>query len=271
MDDTKLYLAIKSVRDGSKLQSFITFFENLCTDYDLFLNLDKCKIMSFCRNKCPILFDYEIDGVSIKRVICHMDLGVTFYNKLTFQPHINKVVTGSWKMLGFVTRPSRNLHTTKAMKSIYYSLVRSRLEYASIVWSPIYDVYYNKIDKIQKKFLKFLSWRIDGVYPDPGSDYVNLCRKFRVLSLGDRRLCASAMFVARLVQGYIDCSRLRSLIMFKMPVLRRGPPFHLPIANTNFATSAPTYRVMDAFNKLYNSNNNLDVWLIHNINAWRRL
>ncbi|CAD6209991.1 GSCOCG00010858001-RA-CDS [Cotesia congregata] len=138
--------------------------------------------MSFCRNKSPIQFDYVIGYISVKRVIYHTDLGVTFDNKLTFQPHINKVLKGSWKMLGFVTRSSRNLHTIKAMKSIYYSLLRSRLEYASIVWSPIYDVYSNKIDKIQKKFLKFLLWRTDGDYPDPGSDYVSLCSKFRVLS-----------------------------------------------------------------------------------------
>ncbi|CAG5090732.1 Protein of unknown function [Cotesia congregata] len=135
------------------------------------VELPSCEDVFNSIQKLPDKWSAGID------VIYHTDLGVTFDNKLTFQPHINKVLKGSWKMLGFVTRSSRNLHTIKAMKSIYYSLLRSRLEYASIVWSPIYDVYSNKIDKIQKKFLKFLLWRTDGDYPDPGSDYVSLCRR----------------------------------------------------------------------------------------------
>ncbi|CAG5097157.1 Protein of unknown function [Cotesia congregata] len=63
-----------------------------------------------------------------------------------------KVVTSSWKMLG---------RLLTLVSFIYFFLVRSRLEYAAIVWSPIYDVYSIQIDKVQHKFLKFLSWKID--------------------------------------------------------------------------------------------------------------
>ncbi len=227
--------------------------------------------MSFSRSRSLILFDYEINGILVSRVNLHNDLGITFDTKLNFQSHIGKVVTSSWKMFGFVTRSSRNLYSIKAIKAIFFSLVRSRLEYASLVWSPIHQVYSTKIDKIQNKFLKFLAWKLDGVYPEQGTDYEALRNRFQLFSLQEGRFFACTMFIARLLQDKIDCGRLLSLIDFKVPVMRIGPPFHLPLVVTNFATSALIYRLMESFNYFHNLDNNLEPYLVSSINSFNRL
>lgn len=270
-DDLKLYSAIRTVRDCFKFQRFLNLFVTLCKDLDLFLNINKCKVMSYCRKKSPILFNYEIIDILVTRVNLHSDLGITFDTKLNFQSHVGRVVTSSWKMLGFVTRSSRNLYTIKAIKAIYFSLIRSRLEYASVVWSPIHQVHSSKVDKIQNKFLKFLVWKLDGFYPEPGTDYNTLRARFKFLSLQERRLCDCAIFLSRLIQDKVDCGRLLELINFKVPVVRAGPPFHLPLASTSFATSEPIYRLMESFNFFHNLDNNLEPYLITNVNSFKRL
>ncbi|XP_044596745.1 uncharacterized protein LOC123273411 [Cotesia glomerata] len=174
-------------------------------------------------------------------------------------------------MLGFVNRSSRNLISIKAIKSVYFSLVRSRLEYAAVVWSPIFDVHINKIDKVQHKFLKFLVWKIDRIYPKPGSDKEELCRRFKMLSLKDRRLCASAIFLTRLIQGKVDCPRLLESITFRTPTWRSNVPFQLPLTSTNFAASAPIYRLMYAFNLFYKIDNSLDIYTINNVGSLAKL
>ncbi|CAH1383593.1 unnamed protein product, partial [Tenebrio molitor] len=53
----------------------------------------------------------------------------------------------------------------KCLTALYFSLVRSRLEYGSIIWSPYYVTYTNSIESVQRKFLKYLCFKEDGIYP----------------------------------------------------------------------------------------------------------
>jgi hypothetical protein len=41
------------------------------------------------------------------------------------------------------------------LKFLYTSLVRLKLEYASCVWSPFYDVHVNKVEHVQRRFIRY--------------------------------------------------------------------------------------------------------------------
>jgi hypothetical protein len=56
-----------------------------------------------------------------------------------FADHFNS----SFKSLGFVLRNGREFSDVDTLKLLYFTYVRSRLEYASIVWSPMYGVIIN--------------------------------------------------------------------------------------------------------------------------------
>lgn len=83
------------------------------------------------------------------------DLGVWFDPKLTFVKHMEIIRAKSYAMLGFVKRICFNMSNPYALKSIYCAYVRSRLEYASIVWQPYVDVHSFKIESVQKQFVLF--------------------------------------------------------------------------------------------------------------------
>ena len=65
-------------------------------------------------------------------------------------------------VLGFIKREMREMFDPYCVKTLFITLVRSITEYACQVWSPHYGVHIDRIESIQKRFIKFalkiLSW-----------------------------------------------------------------------------------------------------------------
>ena len=68
------------------------------------------------------------------------DLGVVFDSKLAFIDHINTTVNSASKIYSFIYRNCRRFSNVETIRLLFCSLVRSRLEYASLIWYPIYIV-----------------------------------------------------------------------------------------------------------------------------------
>jgi hypothetical protein len=60
---------------------------------------------------------------------------------MSFSRHINGTVGKALAMLGPVRRLSGVLRDAYTLRTLYVSLVRPKLEYASCVWRPVYDVH----------------------------------------------------------------------------------------------------------------------------------
>ena len=79
------------------------------------------------------------------------------------------------------------------IKIIYSAFARSILEYSSVVWDPTTQVSINKIEKIQKSFLKYLFFRAFSYYPID-TTYNELLAGFEISSLQNRRKLAKLLF-----------------------------------------------------------------------------
>ena len=97
--------------------------------------------MSFSRRKSIELFNYQLDNVTLNRVTQFKDLGVTFDSKLSFDEHIRLTTESAYKSLGFILRNGREFNNVKTLNTLYTAFVRCKLEYASVVWSPLYITY----------------------------------------------------------------------------------------------------------------------------------
>jgi hypothetical protein len=65
--------------------------------------------------------------------------------------------------------------------------VRCKLEYAGIVWSPIYNNHTWALDKIQRHFAKFLVFNETGQHPPRGLQQETLLERVQLHSLASRR------------------------------------------------------------------------------------
>jgi hypothetical protein len=77
-------------------------------------------------------------GIILDRVDSITELGVVIDIRMSFSRYIavGKVLA----MLGFVKRLSGEFRDPYTLRTLYVSLVGPKLEYASCVWRPFYDV-----------------------------------------------------------------------------------------------------------------------------------
>ena len=139
-DDLKVVKNIRNVNNCFILQQNVDSVLEWCNKNHLCMNKDKCRVMSFSRKNENLSYDYTMNGVSLIRCQQFKDLGVIMDSTLSFIPHINYVTNKATRMLGFVVRNTREFQSIECILLLYYSFVRSVLEYCSIIWNPYYNI-----------------------------------------------------------------------------------------------------------------------------------
>jgi len=84
-----------------------------------------------------------------------VDLGVLVDDKFLFEKHLNFILTKAYAMFGFIKRNTLLFKVPYSRLSVYSAFVRSVVEYASFIRNPWASVQINRIERLQKKFLKF--------------------------------------------------------------------------------------------------------------------
>lgn len=250
-DDLKLYCSIDGPNDCLRLQDNLDRLSLWCTNNRLPLNVAKCCVLSFTLKAEVIRFGYSIDSVVLQRADSFRDLGVTFDVKLSFSIHIQQITTEAMKTYGFLARNSREFRNVSTLKVLYNSFIRSKLEYASIVWSPHYKVHIDSIEAVQRKFLKLLSFKLDSVYPCIGFSHDLLLQRHSVSLLDDRRKYCQHIFVVKLLRGMIDSPQLKEKLVFatSRENARFKLIFNIPTPRTNVLKYSPVHMMCNACNK----------------------
>ena len=103
-DALKIFCRVKSILDAMNLQrdldTLSLWYQRNC----LTLNINKCKTMSSYRSRSPLCFSYEILNTPLVRFHEITDLGIIFDKKLSFNLHIDFIVSKAYSMLGFMMR-----------------------------------------------------------------------------------------------------------------------------------------------------------------------
>ena len=240
-DDLKIYSSVFNDMDVNLLQDNINIIAQYSVSNFLTLNVDKCYFLTFTRKIKSVSSSYNINGHVLLKADSAKDLGVLFDSNLTFINHIESTVSSASKSLGFIMRTSKFFNDFSLLKTLYFSFVLSKLEYACVVWAPYYVCHQLTIEKIQRRFLKYLSFKIDGVYPPRHVDYDNLLRRHNFQSLFSRRKEYGAHFIWKLIHNRLDCSNILSLIKFHVPRLnsRYASTFDFSTPKTNILRRAP--------------------------------
>jgi hypothetical protein len=235
-DDTKIFRFIKNIDDCTVLQSDLNHFQAFCTSNNLFLNPDKCFIISFSRKRTSINFKYTLCNKELTRVNQIRDLGVIMDSKLTFVPHIDNILAKSFKQLGFILRVGKPFCRVSTYKILFNSYVRSRLEFASAVWNPLFKIHSDKIEKVQKKFVKAIEYRTGHKY----IDYTTSLKRQNTTLLSSRRERIDVLILYKLINNIIDAPSLIHSLSFRVPrrcerTCKKKPLFHIPRSRTSYA------------------------------------
>ena len=135
------------------------------------------------------------------------------------------------------------------LKILFNSLVRSKLEFASVIWSPCNVGNTERIEGIQRRFLKFCYWKEHHSYPSRGADYEPLLREFELDSLEDRRRQIAQQFMCKILANKIDCPDLLGRLPFLVPHSgsRNCATFYVKTPKSSFLTKSPIWNLCKYF------------------------
>ena len=160
--------------------------------------------ISFCGKQVRVNFDYMIGNEVIKQVDSIKYLGVIIDKKITWSQQVDKIALKANRVRGFLYRNIK--HCSPDVKNRCYKIfIRLILEYASIIWSPYYNKYVNKLEAVQRRMARL-------VYNEYGFISVtNLLKNLSWPTLQQRRTCNRGIMLYKILNKQVE----------------------IPIANTN--------------------------------------
>ena len=148
-----LYRIIKSIKDQEELQKDLKSLEKWAEDWGMQFNAKECYILTIA-DKGKHKF-YELNSTILKNVNDNPYLGLILSKDLKWSTHIDTICKKASSTLGFIQRNLKRCPKVCKMTA-YISLVRSTLEYGATIWDPYLEKDINKIEKIQRKAVRFI-------------------------------------------------------------------------------------------------------------------
>lgn len=166
-DDLKLYLLIKpqsflSVLQGiSVVQKDINSLIEVAESWDLKINVNKTKIMSFGTNlrrthDLGPYSSYTVKGKPICFSSVAVDLGITVDPSLRFHHHIQNLVSKA-AGLSYSLIKSTLCRSPSFMTKLFITHIRPLLEFASSVWNTGYITDLSLLESVQRRWTKLIS------------------------------------------------------------------------------------------------------------------
>lgn len=230
-DDFKIFKVINTDGDHLLLQEDINSVSKWLKCHLLNFSIQKCQVMTLSKKRTLSLFAYRINDSELKRVTSSKDLGVIFQSNLSFCNHVSYICENAYVTLGMVIRNSGIFRNIFTIKNLYTALVRSKLEYASVIWAPKTKNSVLSLEKIQARFVRFLFMKFNGFYPsypEPIS-YKLLIENLDIQTLEARRNYNSLILLYNILNSNIDIPSAMNYISIEVPLLylrtRENPPF----------------------------------------------
>ena len=142
---------------------------------------------------------YTLCDHILKQVEENPYLGLTLTENLKWSSHITKITKKATTTLNFLRRNLKNF-PVECRKTAYISLVRSILDYGSIVWDPYLKQDVEKLEKVQKQAARFIT----GDYRTREEGCVtSMLQSLELSSLENRRSSNRLIFMFKIVEGLV--------------------------------------------------------------------
>ena len=125
-----------SVKDCDILQRDLGSLKTCSYVSTIKFNASRCKVLTVARKKSPVTHEHHLGNTYLKRVLEEKDLGIIISNNLSWDSHVMHIALKAYRMLGLLKKTCPLITDVKVRRTLYLSLVKSQLSYATDVWSP---------------------------------------------------------------------------------------------------------------------------------------
>lgn len=191
-DDYVFYLSHNNLNYcETKLQDAINNMINFLDKIGLSLSANKSKVMIFSRGRKIRQLSIKINNNELLIVDTFKYLGLWLDRSLRWSKHVNETLEKAMKFINLIrvlVGPGWGLHP-KHVRTLFISLIRSRLDYACFLYNNSAKTHLTKLDRLQNQAL-----RIIGGYIKSTPIHVMECE-----------LYIPPLFVRRLYLAYKFC------------------------------------------------------------------
>ncbi|KAK2727660.1 hypothetical protein QYM36_008221 [Artemia franciscana] len=149
-DDTKL---LGEASASSQIQIGLDALTEKLEEWQVSPNVAKSSVVHL-RRKNP-KYSNKMKGIDLTKSTCEKGLVLILSLDLKSEKYIGLVVRKASKTLWLLTHSLRYLDIQSKI-SAYTSYVRPQLEYATVIWSPYLKKDDDRIERVQKRFVKGL-------------------------------------------------------------------------------------------------------------------
>ena len=197
VDDTRAVRSIVDITsDCQALQQDLASIYSWAEEVNMIFNSEKFDCLRYWPRTPKPDFSYmSPDGAVIEEKDHLRDLGVEMSSDLTFSIHISNVVTAANKLVGWAMRTFRR-RSRLVMLTIWKSIIQSKLDYTSQLWSPSDQASIGELESVARHFTA----KIDGM---DGLDYWERLSSLHLYSQERRRERYQIIFLWKVAQGLV--------------------------------------------------------------------
>ncbi|GAB1597390.1 hypothetical protein Ahia01_000015400, partial [Argonauta hians] len=192
-DDTKVSQTIKNQDSIRELQMDLSKIYQWAKTNNMQLNADKFQALHYRRTNAYPSSYVGPQGENIRDADTVRDLGILLDSDGTFQTHHLKLADQCRKITGQILRTFKT-RNKEAMFQLWRSLVLSRLDYCSQLWSPQTVKSIAVLESTQRRFTKAINSMKDLSYRER-------LRELKLYSLERRRERYSIIYIWKILQG----------------------------------------------------------------------
>ena len=196
-DDTRVGHRIKTAEDINSLQEDLKAIYQWSADNNMKFNSEKFECIRYGKRRdiheTTVYLSDTNTVIAPKDQI--KDLGVIISSNCLFKNQIDNVVKTASKLCGWILRTFKT-RTPRLMILLWKSLVLSKLDYCSQLWSPIGKGDIQKLEMVQRSFIR----KIDDMRH---FDYWTQLKKLRLYSLERRRERYIIIYIWRILEHQV--------------------------------------------------------------------
>jgi hypothetical protein len=175
--------------------------------------------VSYSKKTNVLRYEYQLCHAAVTRTSSTKGIGVFFDSKLYFHKHAVSLFYECIHILSLIRSVTFRLSSLDWLYVLYFTLVRSKLEYASVVRNSITSTDATKLDHMQQKFASDSFCRL--YHHIPYSHTFGL-EKLSLPSSRKRRHHLVALFFVHFYRGLKSCTSILENVSLRVPTRNVG-------------------------------------------------
>lgn len=197
-DDTILYVTVDDYNLSTELlNANLKKIEEWSNQWLVSFNPQKTKLLNMSYKREPPFDDFPVyfNDVQILSVREHKHLGLCIDDKLKWSLHVDAVISSVSKMIDVLQKLKYSLdrHT---LQTIYFSFIRPKLEYGSIVWDDCSEYDKLRLENTQLRCARIVSGA------KKGTSHELIYQELAWSTLSERRKFCKKKFMFNIVNNH---------------------------------------------------------------------